>query len=485
MTSRTPHFRYTSRVRRLPGFLLFCLLSAVSAKAADPPNIVFIFTDDQAPWALGLTEHPYADTPNIDKLFQRGAYFPNAFTVTPVCSPSRASLMTSRYGSELGVTEWIHPRREPHVGLDPETTTWPEVLQQAGYATGLIGKWHLGVEPQFHPQKAGFDYFMGFLAGGTTPADPVLEKDGKEQEFQGLTADILTDHALEFVRRNREGPFLLCLFFRAPHARWLPVADEDWAPFQSLVPEPPHPDYPKLDVERVQQMTREYLASVRTVDRNVGRLTERLEQLELDENTIVLYSSDHGYSMGHNGIWHKGNGHWVLTENPPATANIPNGQRPNMYDNSIRVPTAVVWPGVVEPGTTIERTVSNLDWYPTIVELAGASKPSGETIRGRSLTPLLRGDDVDWDDDFYAEYSTRHQSRTEMRMWRTSKWKLVRDFLDPSRDELYDLEHDPEERINRIDSPAQEVRLAIEELHGKIIDQMRRTGDPLLQAIQR
>jgi choline-sulfatase len=461
--------------------LLLLLFAALPLAAADKPNIIFVFTDDQAPWALGLTDHPYASTPNIDSLFERGVYFPNAFTVTPVCSPSRASLMTSRYGSELGVTEWIHPRRETSVGLDPSTTTWPEVLQPAGYTTALVGKWHLGVQPQFHPTKTGFDSFMGFLEGGTTPSDPVLEKDGKEQQFKGLTADILTDHALEFLRRNREGPFLLCLFFRAPHARWLPVADEDWAPFESLTPAPPHPNYPNLDTKRVQQMTREYLASVRTVDRNVGRLTRQLKDLEIEDNTIIVYSSDHGYNMGHNGIWHKGNGHWVLTKNPAATANIPDGQRPNMYDNSIKVPTAVVWPGVVEPKTVIERTVSNLDWYPTIVEMAGASLPNGETIRGRSLTPLLRGKDVDWDDEFFAEYSTRHQSRTEMRMWRTKKWKLIRDFLDPTRDELYDLEHDPEERENRIESPAPEVRAAIEELHAKLVAHMRKTGDRLVR----
>lgn len=461
--------------------LILLVLTSLSLVAADRPNIVFVFTDDQAPWALGLTDHPYASTPNIDELFERGAYFPNAFTVTPVCSPSRASLMTSRYGSELGVTEWIHPRRETHVGLDPKTTTWPEVLQQSGYTTALIGKWHLGVQPQFHPTKTGFDTFMGFLEGGTTPSDPVLEKDGKEQQFRGLTADILTNHALEFLRKNREGPFLLCLFFRAPHARWLPVADEDWAPFESLVPKPPHPSYPNLDTKRVQQMTREYLASVRTVDRNVGRLTRQLKDLAIEDNTIILYSSDHGYSMGHNGIWHKGNGHWLLTKNPPATANVPDGQRPNMYDNSIKVPTAIVWPGVVAPKTVIERTVSNLDWYPTIVELAGGSLPSGETIRGRSLTPLLQGKDVKWDDDFFAEYSTRHQSRTEMRMWRTRKWKLVRDLLDPTRDELYDLEHDPEERENRIQSPAPEVRAAIEELHAKLVGHMKKTGDRLVQ----
>lgn len=464
--------------------LLALLLAALPLAAAERPNILFIFTDDQAPWALGRSGHPYAHTPHLDELFARGAYLTNSFTVTPVCSPSRASLMTSRYGSELGVTEWINPSREPFLGLDPKTTTWSEVIQQAGYKTGLVGKWHLGLLDKHHPTKTGYDYFMGFRGGGTRPDNPVLEKDGKEREFEGLTTDILTDHALEFLRDNKDGPFLLSLHYRAPHARWLPVAPEDWAPFEGLSPKPPHPKYPNLDVERVQKMTREYLASVAGVDRNVGRVMELLDELGVRDNTVIVFSADHGYSMGHNGIWHKGNGHWVLTKNPPATANIPDGQRPNMYDNSIKVPTAVVWPGVVEPGTEIDETVSNLDWYPTLVEIAGAELPAGETIRGRSIVPLLKGSAKGWNNDFYAEYSTHHQSRTDMRMYRTRQFKLIRDFLDPSRDELYDLRKDPEERKNIIRSKDRNIKAVHVELRTKILRKMRESGDPVLRWAQ-
>ena len=452
--------------------------------AAQRPNILFLFTDDQAPWALGFEGHPDASTPHLDELFARGAYLENSFTVTPVCSPSRASLMTSRYGSELGITDWINPNREPNMGLDPKTTTWPEVLQAAGYSTGLVGKWHLGLNDHFHPTKTGFSYFMGFRGGRTTPDNPVLEKDGKESRFEGLTTDILTDHALGFLAANRSKTFALAVHYRAPHARWLPVADEDWAPFEGLTPTLPDPDYLDLDVETVKRMTREYLASVRGVDRNVGRILARLDELGLAENTIIVYSADHGYNMGHNGIWHKGNGHWVLTKNPPATANVPSGQRPNMWDNSIKVPTAVVWPGVVQPNTRIRESVSNLDWYPTLAEWAGASLPEGEAIRGRSLVPLLRGDAKDWDNEFYGEYSTHHQTRTDMRMWRTPEWKLVRDFLNPERDELYDLRNDPEERRNLAGAEDYRLKQVADRLDAKIRTRMRETGDPLLKAIE-
>lgn len=463
--------------------LLAFALSAGALQGAERPNILFIFTDDQAPWAVGLSGYPHAETPHMDRLFREGAYLVNAFTVTPVCSPSRAELMTSRYGTELGITDWINPRKEPELGLDPAYETWPEALAGAGYRTGLIGKWHLGTLDKFHPTEFGYEYFMGFRSGGNKPKDPTLEVEGTERKLSGLLPDILVDDAIEFLRRDGDEPFLLSLHFRAPHAPWLPVAEEDLAPFRDLDPTIPNPDYPKLDTQRVKRMTREYLASVASVDRNVGRLLDELDQLELSDNTVVIYSSDHGYSMGHNGIWHKGNGHWVLTEPPPATENIPRNQRPNMYDNSIRVPTAVRWPGVIKPGTVVTHTLSNLDWYPTLLGMAGVDVPESQTLRGRNFLPLLKGDDVEWNDDLYAEYSTHHQSHTHMRMYRTPEWKLVKDFLNPGRDELYNLTDDPAESNNLIDSDnaaVQELRAALEE---RILEQMRELNDPVLESV--
>lgn len=459
--------------------LLLTLILAVHCYAADRPNIVFVYTDDQASWALGLSGHPHASTPNMDKLFRRGAYLPNSFTVTPVCSPSRASLISSRYGSEVGLTDWLNPRREPYKGLGDDILTWPRLLKDAGYRTGLVGKWHLGLLDEQHPTQRGYEYFMGFRAGGTTPADPVLEKDGKQRQFEGLTADILTTHALEYLERVRGETFLLSLHYRAPHSRWLPVAAEDWAPFDGLNPIIPNPAFPYLDVERVRRMTREYLASTKSVDRNIGRLLAKLDELGLTDDTVIVYTSDHGYSMGHSGVWHKGNGHYVLTRNPPATANIPDGQRPNMWDRSIRVPTAVVWPGEIEPGSVIEGTVSNLDWLPTMAAIAGADVPDGAIVRGRNIVPLLRGTAPDWSNELYGEYSTHHQSRTHMRMLRTPQWKLVRDFLNPERDEFYDLTADPGETTNLIRHPG--VQSAIAKLGERLLVRMRAVGDRLAE----
>ncbi len=457
--------------------LLLLIALAAHLGIAAQPNILFVYTDDQAGWALGMSGHPHASTPAMDKLFRSGAYLPNSFTVTPVCTPSRASLLTSRYGSELGLTDWLNPRREPFLGLDAEAVTWPGLLRAAGYRTGLVGKWHLGLLDEQHPTKHGYGYFMGFRGGGTKTADPVLEKNGQERQFEGLTADILTTEAMEFLEREKAGPFLLSLHYRAPHTRWLPVAPEDWAPFDGLNPIIPNPGFPYLDVERVRRMTREYLASTKSVDRNLGRLLRKLEELGLDDSTVIVYTSDHGYNMGHSGVWHKGNGHYVMTRNPPATANVPDGQRPNMWDRSIRVPTAVVWPGKIEGGKVIENSVSNLDWFPTLASIGEAEIPAGAVVRGRNLVPLLLGTEEKWDEEIYGEYSTHHQSRTHMRMLRTPRWKLVRDFLNPDRSELYDLGADPDETTNLIYHP--KSRSLLEKLSRRLSDRMRAAGDRL------
>ena len=463
----------------------------------DKPNILFILTDDQAPWALGASGDPNAKTPIMDKLAEQGAFLKNAFITTPVCSPSRASIMTSRYASEYDILDFIpHPEHrlfDPtyNPGLNTESITFAEVLQQAGYKTALIGKWHLGDwtlsgDKKYHPTNHGFDYFMGLTGGGTSPDDPELEINGEVKQFKGLTTDILTDHAMKFIKNNASRPFLLCFNTRAPHSRWLPVADEDWALFDKMDPVLPNPNYPDLDKEKAKKKMREYLASTHGVDRNIGRITELLEELGLNENTVIIFFSDHGYNMGHNGIEHKGNGVWITKTVPEGTENIAGRYRPNLYDNSLKVPAFVYWPRVIAPGTVIENTISSLDLYPTIVEIAGADlpKPNEHIVRGRSIVPLLKGENTDnWNNDFYSEYSMINYCTAFMRSYRTPEWKLVRDFMNPERDELYHIALDPEENINLINDSSDKVKKIIDSLHQKIIDQMKTINDPLLKEV--
>lgn len=482
--------------KTLPAVLLAALLTQCTPTQPPlPPNIIFIYTDDQADWGLGRSGNAQIHTPNLDRLASEGAYLPNSFVTTPVCSPARVSLMTSQYASEHNVLDFIpqigHRLYDPEteIGLSSESITFPEVLKEAGYQTGLVGKWHVGIwteegSKKYHPTNHGYDYFMGLNGGGTTPVDPQLEVDGKMQQFKGLTTDILTDYAMEFIRNSDDKPFLLSLHYRAPHAKWLPVADEDWAPYDMLDPEIPNPNYPDLDIEKVKRKMKEYMASISGIDRNVGRILALLEVMGLEEETIVIFTSDHGYNMGHNGIEHKGNGYWILNTEVPAQGNLAKNSRPNLYDNSLKVPAIIKWPGVTKPGLVIEENFMSLDWYPTIVEMAGTVLPKGQPIRGRSLVPLLNVENIIWNNDIYSEYSMINYSNAYMRSYRTPEWKLVRDFLNPERDELYHISLDPEENVNLIHDSRQEIRETIENLHNKIVEKMQEIEDPLLSDVK-
>ena len=457
------------------GLVLFCASHALAR-----PNIVFILTDDQGPWALGRSGNAQAHTPNMDRLFDSGAYFTNSFVVTPVCSPSRVATAASRYGTEMGITDYINQRKEPDLGLDPDVVTWPELIQKAGYKTGLIGKWHLGVPERYHPTRNGFDEFIGFLEGATQTKDPMLEVHGEKKKLKGLTVDLLTDFAIEFLNKHKSDPFLLCLHHRAPHTRYLPVSDEDWAHYKDKDIVVPDAGYEDFDKEFATKMMRQYLASCTSIDRNLGRLLKALDDLKLSDNTIVVFTSDHGYNIGHHGVWHKGNASWMLKSTLKMKYNDVRRQRPNMFDTSIRVPTAIRWPGVTQPGTVIEETTSNLDWFPTFCKIAGVELPEDLTIRGRDISPLLKGQKVEWDNDLYCEFSQHHYTTTHLRAYRTPQWKLVRDFLNPGKDELYHLEADPDEAKNLIDSTDPKVLAVKKDLNQKLAAKMWEIKDPVV-----
>ncbi len=486
-------------VTRFIGILaaLFGIAIGFSAetRAADRrPSILFIQTDDQGPWALGLTGHPDAQTPRLDGLFRSGAWLKYSFTVTPVCSPSRASLLTSRYCSELKITDWINQNVEPEIGLDPATPTWSKALHDSGYRLGLMGKWHLGVQDRFHPSVFGYDVFTGFREGGSATKDVPLEfaiaadrTTWKTQPTQGFIVDVVTDAALKFLEesaeraKSGEQPFCLSVHYREPHVPWLPAADEDFRPFANLDPAPPVPSHPDLDIEKWKISTRRYLTSVASVDRNVGRLLDRLDSLQLTDSTIVIFTSDHGYNVGHHGVLHKGNGMWLTRTLPPATAHVPAERAPNMLESSLLLPTCVRWPGVVKPETIIERTVTQLDWFPTLVAMAEAPAVNG--LHGRNMVPLLRGEATEWDDDLYAEFSPHNGLRADMRCIRTQGWKLTCNFLEPFRDELYHLAADPLEEHNLITSDRPDAMAAKSRLRKEILNRMERLNDPLRSSI--
>ncbi len=454
-----------------------CLMSAEqraapqsSASSSQRLNLISIVTDDQSTWSIGAYGNRDARTPHIDRLAREGARFVNSFVVTPVCSPSRASSLTGRYGRDAGITDWISPSEAADgAGLPAQATTWTQILKQNGYATALIGKWHLGEQPQYHPSRFGIDHFFGFLEGGNTPMDPLLEVEGRRQKLKGSLPDVLVDDALRFVEQNRAAPFALLLHFRAPHRPYGPVPAEDQAAVKDL--DPAVPSFPRVEEAQVKQFTREYFASVHSVDRNIGRLRTRLEELGLMDRTIVMFASDNGYMIGHHGLHSKGNASWMLD-------GVRGPTRPNMFEESIRVPLIVRWPGAVKPGMEVVEPVTNLDTFPSVLGMLGVTPPAGLPVDGADYSPLLRGVSAPWRETIFGEYDLHHEAMDFMRMVRTPQWKLVRHYHSTMFDELYDLTADPRETQNLYNDLAH--RAIRDGLQARLDDWMKRRKDPVL-----
>ncbi len=434
------------------------------------PSIISITTDDQAEWSLGLYGNDDSITPNMDQIGRDGARFLNAFTATPVCSPSRACFLTGRYGTQLGITDYLAPvEQDAGVGLPAAAKTWPKVLQERGYVTGLIGKWHLGTMPQYHPTKRGFDHFFGFLGGGNTPMDPMLEVDGKETRLKGCLEDRLFDDAIQFVDANRAKPFALLVHTRAPHLPYGPVPEMDSAPFKNL--DPNIPNTPGIDRAQVKNWTRDYYASIHSVDRNLGRLLAKLDDLGLTGQTIVLFTSDHGYNIGHHTIHTKGNGIWIA-------GGVSGPKRPNMFETSIRVPLMIRWPGVVKPGTAIPDYISNVDTFASVLRMLGVPQPRGVKQEGMDFSVLLRGKKIPWRNTVFGQYDLHNDGLAYMRMIRTSEWKLVRHHFTNGMDELYNLTDDPRESRNLYGrSTNADIR---NRLQARLTEWQRTIRDPLV-----
>jgi uncharacterized sulfatase len=442
------------------------------ATTAEPLNLISVVTDDQARWSVGAYGNRESRTPNMDRLAREGARFVNAFVATPVCSPSRASFLTGRYGTQVGITDYIAPvEAAAGVGLPSNAITWPRVLQQHGYTTALIGKWHLGTQPQFHPTRHGFDHFFGSLAGSFPPMDPRLEVNGKETQLTGPGSDLITDEAIRFVESNRARPFALLLHFREPHLPYGPMPAEDRAPFKDL--DPTVPQAPGLDLAQVKNWTRDYYAAIHAVDRNLGRLLRKLDELDLARRTIVLFTSDHGYLIGHHGLHTKGNAWWVA-------GGVTGPKRPNMFEESIRVPLLIRWPSVAQPGREIAEPVSNLDTFASALGMLGIPMPAGVKQEGADFSPLLRGQKTPWREAIFGQYDLHNEGLAYLRMIRTSRWKLVRHHFSNLLDELYHLEEDPGETRNLYRrAEYQQVR---DQLQERLTAWQRSIDDPILRA---
>lgn len=390
--------------------LLFGTLHAATAAAASQPNVVLIMTDDQGWGDIASHGNEWISTPNMDRIASEGARF-ERFYVSPVCAPTRASLLTGRYNLRTGV----HGVTGGAENMQANEVTIAEILRAAGYATGCFGKWHNGRHYPMHPNGQGFDEFVGFCAGHwNNYFDARLEHNGEWFESDGYITDVITDRALTFIDEHQSKPFFVYLPYNAPHTPWQ-VPDSYWEKY----------DDPELD-----PAARCAYAMCESIDDNIGRVLKKLDDLALSENTIVLFLTDNGpNSKRYNGGM--------------------RGRKGSVHEGGVRVPLFVRWPGHIEAGTVIEPIAMHIDLLPTLVELCGVPMPETEPLDGRSLVPLLmNAPDVDWPDRILLTFRTRGGQPDFLRgAARSQRYRAV---IENSKQgwQLYDMQADPVQKQN-------------------------------------
>jgi N-acetylglucosamine-6-sulfatase len=437
-------------------------LAAPAAETSGRPNIIFILVDDLRWDALSCMGHPVAKTPNIDRIAKEGALFKNFFVSIPLCSPSRSSFLTGQYVHTTGVID-----NTDHSALSHRLVTFPKLLHDAGYETAYVGKWHMGTDDSPRP---GFDRWVSFKGQGAY-ANPNINVDGNTSKVDGYMTDILNGHALDFVKREHQKPFVLYLAHKAVHGPFTPAErHRDLYADAKLTLTPNHQDKlegkPALTRELVvtnaakgtakkknpgkkkaekagatptghKNTMRQQLRALAAIDEGVGLLLQALEDSKQLDNTMVIFTSDNGYFWGEHGL---GDKRWA-------------------YEESIRDPLLMRYPKLIKAGTTLEPFALNIDIAPTLLDLAGAPIP--KTIQGRSLLPLFKDAKAPWRASFLTEYSAE-RSFPRAPTWqavRTDRWKFIHYTELERMDEFYDLKADPYEMHNLIKDGAAQTAL--------------------------
>lgn len=435
----------------------------------DQRNIVLILNDDHAQWASGAYGNQELVTPSIDYLAQTGAQMQNSFTPTPVCSPARACLLTGHLASQHGIHDYLGSDEVSEVQdwLRDEVLL-SEILARHGYQNAYTGKWHLGKDEI--PQR-GFDYW--FTLNGDYPINhggPHRYSDqGDVRTIVGYKTSIITEHAIRFLRqRDQSKPFFLVVGYTSTHSPWVDHPERLVQMYRdaSFADVPLGEDYP-FGVQALEstfetrlnpkQALAEYYAAVTQLDEGVGDLIDELEALRLRDNTLFVYTSDHGLNCGHHGIWGKGNGTLPL----------------NLVEESIRIPLILNHPHRIMSHQRRDEFVDHLDLFQTLLEYAGAELPSErvESYAGRSFWPQLSqaAPASDWRAEQFCEYG-------DVRMARNHQYKLIqRDGVD--EDQFFDLENDPREMVNHIATPRYQDEIA--RLSRRLQDYFARYESPI------
>ena len=472
---------------------------------ATRPNIVFIMSDDHAMQALSAYGHPVsklAPTPNIDRIAQNGARFDNSFVTNSLCGPSRAAMLTGKFGHVNG----FNKNGETFNGHQP---TWPRALKEAGYQTAVVGKWHIGRTPD----GLNFDYYKILDDQGEYYNPDFITAEGTTRPI-GYAQDLITRYSLDWLQqRDPNKPFLLMMHHKAPHRNWMPAPRHltKYTDVQFPVPDTYFDDYEGRQAAAKQEMNiyrdmyeghdlkmttgvgetelrydpwkgafgrmtpeqraewnaayqaandavnaanlsdrdlalwkyqrymQQYLATIASVDDSVGQLLDYLERTGLADNTIVVYTSDQGFYLGEHGWFDKR----------------------FIYEESLRTPFLMQYPGHIAPGTTVDAMIQNIDYAPTFLDYAGLEVPGA--IQGRSLVDVAEGDTpADWRDSVYYhyyEFPGFHAVRAHYGV-RNERYKLARFYGDIEAWEFFDLQTDPQEVKNLIDDPAYQQEIA-------------------------
>lgn len=500
-----------------------CMASLVSAQPTARPNIIFIMNDDHAYQAISAYGSKLVETPNIDRLAEEGMRFDRAYVTNSICSPSRAVVLTGKFSHLNSVKDNIDV-------FDSSQVTLPKILQENGYQTAIVGKWHLKSAP------TGFDYWKVLIDQGYYYHPEFRTPDGIVKEY-GYATDVVTDLAIEYLDsiRDRDEPFMLMYQHKAPHREWWPPIDSLTTLIKQRYPEPPtlfdnyegrgaaareaemrigdhmgltadnklHPDtvrkhgyvkflewydevyfdnYNRLTEDekqvwdevfepvnrefdnnprsghnltswKYQRYMQDYLACIESVDQNLGRLLEYLDSSGLSENTVIIYTSDQGFYLGEHGWFDKR----------------------FIYEESFRTPLIVKWPNAIIEGSINSNLVQNIDFAPTILDVAGVAVPGD--MQGLSIVPLLKHDIVNWRDALYYHYYEFPSIHMVKRHYgiRTNRYKLIHFYYDVDEWELYDLRADPFEMQNVYNDP--EYNSIKEDLHNRLEELRKQYGD--------
>ena len=480
-------FHINKYVFRILFLITTCCYSQNNPSEKKAPNIVFIFSDDHATNAISaygglFTE--LAPTPNIDRIANEGALLENALCTNAICGPSRAAILTGTYSHVNG-----YYKNYKGGVFDNQQWTYPQALQNAGYQTALVGKWHLASEP------VGFDYYKYHISKGEQGLywDPVYNDNGETIKEKGYATNLTTDFALDWLRqRNEKEPFCLLLQYKAPHREWAPDTKYEalWEDIEMPYPSNFNDSYegreltagdtemtmdyfsrqdmkmtapdslskkkqrqwsqygfkpsevvtPSIELSpqevrewKYQKYIKDYLATIRSVDDNIGRVLAYLKENGLEENTILIYASDQGFFLGEHGFFDKR----------------------FMYEESLKMPFIIRYPGKIKAGTVVNDIVSNIDFAPTLLEMAGVSIP--EKVQGNSFFKILKGQaSNNWRQSMYYhyyEYPYYHRVQPHYGI-RNQRYKLIHFYYNIDAWEFYDLENDPSEMNNLINNSA-------------------------------